>query len=91
MRTLYLTAYDVADPHRLRRVYRYLSAYRVGGQQSVPEIWVTPAELQRIRADLSDLLNSGEDRLHIFSLDPRMKVICVGHGKTFRAEFFSVI
>jgi CRISPR-associated protein Cas2 len=91
MRTLYLTAYDVADPRRLRRVYRYLNAYRVGGQKSVPEIWVTPAELQWIRADISDLLNPGEDRLHIFALDPRMKTICAGRGKTFTADFFSIV
>jgi CRISPR-associated protein Cas2 len=91
MRTLYLTAYDVADPRRLRRVYRYLGAYRVGGQKSVPEIWVTPAELRRIRMDLSDLLDPREDRLHIFALDPRMKTICMGHGKTFEAGFFSIV
>jgi CRISPR-associated protein Cas2 len=91
MRTLYLTAYDVANPRRLRRVYRYLCAYRVGGQKSVPEIWVTPAELAQIRADLSDLLDFQEDRLHIFALDPRMRVCCMGRGKTFDSNFFMIV
>ena len=46
-RTLYLVAYDVCgDPRRLARVGRYFHSYRVAGQKSVPEIWVTPAELQ---------------------------------------------
>ena len=47
-RNLYLVAYDVCDPKRLSRVGRYFHSYRVAGQKSVPEIWVTPAELQRV-------------------------------------------
>jgi CRISPR-associated protein Cas2 len=91
MRALYLTAYDVADPRRLRRVYRYLCAYRVGGQKSVPEVWVTPAELRRIRADLFDLLDAGKDRLHIFALDPRMETRVCGQGKKFDRPFFCIV
>jgi len=44
-RTLYLVAYDISDPRRLGRVCRSLKGYRVQGQKSVPEIWVTPAAL----------------------------------------------
>ena len=51
-RNLYLVAYDVCDPKRLSRVGRYFHSYRVAGQKSVPEIWVTPAELAHIQADL---------------------------------------
>jgi CRISPR-associated protein Cas2 len=91
MRTLYLTAYDIADPCRLRRVHRYLCAYRVGGQKSVPEIWVTPGELRQIRVDLAGMLDREKDRLHIFALDPRMRVICMGRGKEFDARFFSIV
>ena len=57
-RTLYLVAYDVCDPKRLSRVGRYFHGYRVAGQKSVPEIWVTPTELQRIRADMGQLLDA---------------------------------
>jgi CRISPR-associated protein Cas2 len=91
MRTLYLTAYDISDPRRLRRVYRYLSAYRVGGQKSVPEIWVTPAELRQIRVDLSGMLETTQDRLDIFALDPRMKTRVWGRGKTFEQTFFFMV
>ena len=45
-RTLYLVAYDVCEPRRLARVGRYFKSYRVAGQKSVPEIWITPAELR---------------------------------------------
>ena len=49
-RSLYLVAYDVCNPRRLARVTRYFHSYRVAGQKSVPEIWVTPAELAAKRA-----------------------------------------
>lgn len=44
-RKLYLVAYDVAEPKRLRQVRNYLIGYKVGGQKSVFEIWITPTEL----------------------------------------------
>ncbi len=89
-RTLYLVAYDVCDPKRLSRVGRYFHGYRVAGQKSVPEIWVTPAELQRIRADMSRLLDAQADRLQLIALDPRMRRRCLGQANTFSTPFFSV-
>jgi CRISPR/Cas system-associated endoribonuclease Cas2 len=40
-RTLYLVCYDVCEPKRLRRVHRYLMGYKVGGQKSFFECWLT--------------------------------------------------
>ena len=90
-RTLYLVAYDVCEPHRLQRVYRYLMGYKVGGQKSVFEIWVTPAELRHIRADLDGLMDASEDRLHILALDPRSKPRCLGRACTFRQNYFTIV
>jgi CRISPR-associated protein Cas2 len=91
MRTLYLVAYDVCNPRRLHKVCRYLTGFKVGGQKSVFEIWVTPAELTQIRADLEQLMDAGKDRLHIFALDPRMKPHCLGNGTHFEPTFFSIL
>jgi CRISPR-associated protein Cas2 len=91
MRTQYLVAYDVSNPRRLRKVCRYLTGFKVGGQKSVFEIWVTPAELEQIRAELDSLIDAEEDRLHIFALDPRMKPHCLGNGKNFDQTFFSIL
>lgn len=57
------------------RIYRLLSGYKVGGQKSVLEIWVTPAELHNIRTLLNKWLDTA-DRLHILRLDLRMQVRC---------------
>jgi CRISPR-associated protein Cas2 len=90
-RTLYLVAYDVCEPHRLQRVCRYLTGYKVGGQKSVFEVWVTDAELRHIRAHLDDLMEPAEDRLHILALDPRMNPRCLGRAHTFQQKFFSIV
>lgn len=91
-RTLYLVAYDICgDPQRLARVGRYFQAYRVAGQKSVPEIWVTPSELQTIQRDMKQLLDSSTDRLHLIALDPRMQRRCLGRAVTFSTPFFCVI
>ncbi|BBL34606.1 CRISPR-associated endoribonuclease Cas2 [Nitrosomonas stercoris] len=90
-RNLYLVAYDVCNPRRLYKVCRYLKRYKVGGQKSVFELWITPAELRTIRADLDELLDAQEDRLHILSLDPRMKTRCYGKASTFTAQYFCVV
>ena len=90
-RTLYLVAYDVCEPRRLSKVCRYLTAFRVGGQKSVFEIWATFAELKAIRADLGLLMDLTEDRLHILALDPRMTPRCHGRASTFTQKFFSIL
>ena len=89
-RTLYLVAYDICEPKRLSRVGRYFNSYRVAGQKSVPEIWVTHAELQRIRADMGHMLNADADRLQLIALDPRMRRRCLGRAHTFSTPFFCV-
>ena len=89
-RTLYLVAYDVCHPRRLARVTRYFHSYRVAGQKSVPEIWVTPTERATIETDMNRLLEAGEDRLQLIALDPRMTPRCMGLAETFHATHFCV-
>ena len=89
-RALYLVAYDVHDSRRLGQVCRYLKSYRVDGQKSVPEIWLTPAELHAVRASLRQLINPAEDRIQLIALDPRMKPRCLGRASTFSARHFCI-
>lgn len=90
-RTLYLVAYDVCQPHRLQKVCRYLTGYKVGGQKSVFEVWATPAELKHIRIDLDALMEPAEDRLHILALDPRMQPRLCGRATHFSENFFAIV
>src|SRR5690625_7189354 len=78
MRTLYLISYDVGHPRRLRQDFRYLQGYRVHGQKSVFECWITQGEKRQIVSTLHTLAELEEDRIHIFHLDPRTQVLSLG-------------
>lgn len=52
--------------------------YKVGGHESVFEIWATDAELREIRSELERLMLQDKDRLHIPGLDQRMQPRCKG-------------
>ena len=90
-RTLSLVCYDVSSPKRLHRVHRFLTGYRIGGQKSFFECWLTPAELQQVRRELAALIEPVEDRVHIFQLDPRMKIECLGVATPPRPGAFMVL
>lgn len=81
-RSLYLVCYDICNPKRLRRVRRFLNGYKVGGQKSFFECWLTPPELKAIREKLRELMDALEDRIHIFQLDPRMRTECYGQAES---------
>lgn len=89
--SIFLVAYDIAEASRLRRVYRFLLGYRVGGQKSVLEIIATPADLLHIENTLSTLIDPSEDRLHIVALDPRMRTRCIGRAQTFDSNHFAIV
>lgn len=78
----YLVCYDISDARRLQRVHRYLLGYKVGGQKSFFECWLTPPELQQMRRRLTALIDPGQDRVHLFQLDPRMTPEVFGVAKT---------
>lgn len=90
-RTLYLVAYDVADRRRLAQVRRFLLGWKVGGQKSCYECWLTPAEVSQVLAHLESLIDGAEDRVHVFQLDPRMKPKCFGVATTFSAPVFTIL
>ena len=81
-RTLYLVCYDICQPRRLHRVHHYLLGFKVGGQKSFFECWLTPPELREVRQSLRELMEVSEDRVHIFQLDPRMTNECFGQAST---------
>jgi CRISPR-associated protein Cas2 len=90
-RTLYLICYDVGDPKRWRRVHRFLLGYKVGGQKSFFECWLTAADLREVRRRLTELLNPEEDRAHIFQLDPRMRRELLGRATEAPTTYFLIV
>jgi CRISPR-associated protein Cas2 len=77
-RDLYLAAYDVADARRLRAALDLVRGYATGGQYSVHECWLTPAERAQLIVDAASILNEEEDRMLLLRLDPRGAAITLG-------------
>ena len=90
-RTLYLVCYDIADPARLNRVRKYLTGYKVGGQKSFFECWLTAAELTEVCRTLGELMDAQEDRAHVFQLDPRMARDLLGQARQPVTDVFMIV
>jgi len=90
-RTLFLVCYDICCRKRLYRVHKYLLGYKVGGQKSFFECWLTAAELREVRQTLERLLEPAEDRAHIFQLDPRMKNEGLGRATEPVTDVFMIV
>jgi len=90
VRSLYLVCYDIADHRRLYRVHKFLMGYKVGGQKSFFECWLTVGELAQVCRGLLDRMDVDEDRAHIFQLDPRQRIRQLGVAPPV-PEFFLIL
>ncbi len=79
-RKLYLVAYDIADPARLRAALHCVRNWATGGQLSVHECWLTAGELKELRRRMRRIIHPKADSLLIIRLDPRQKPITLGIG-----------
>ncbi len=77
-RDLYLAAYDVSHPRRLRAALALVRGYSTGGQKSVHEVFLTPYEKSELLHDMSLLLDEERDRFFLLRLDPRTRVFTLG-------------
>jgi CRISPR-associated protein Cas2 len=77
-RDLYLAAYDVADPRRLRASLELVKGYATGGQKSVYECFLSPVEKARLMQDMAWVLDENEDSFLLIRLDPRARVHTLG-------------
>jgi CRISPR-associated protein Cas2 len=66
-RHLYLLAYDVTDPKRLRKAHKTLTAWGAPVQYSVFRVRCTTRELERLRFELVKILDA-DDRLLVVRL-----------------------
>jgi CRISPR-associated protein Cas2 len=87
-RSLWLVAYDVRDPRRLREALEVVKAWSTGGQKSVHECWLTAAELTGLRCNLAAVIEPREDSLVLISPDPSRRVRTLGVARSPRDEAF---
>jgi CRISPR-associated protein Cas2 len=77
-RALYVVAYDVRHPRRLRRALHAVRAYASGGQKSAHECFLSQAERLRLFGDLRRVVDAREDSVVVLRLDPRGAPHCLG-------------
>ena len=79
MRKTYIVCYDIADPKRLRKVFKTMRAWGDHLQYSIFECQLTRMELVRLKGRLSDIIHHTEDQVLFVDLGPsrgrREKVI----------------
>lgn len=76
----WLVCYDIANPRRLGRVYRYINTVAVPVQYS---LYITENSAQgilKIRDRLAKLIDPGEDDVRIYSLPVRSHIVHYGRG-----------
>ena len=90
-RVLFIAAYDVSDPTRLRKVHKVVKRYATGGQKSVFECFLTPGEKRELLSDARSVLDEREDRLALLRIETRARPILHGIATpVVDPEFFYV-
>ena len=77
-RVLYIAAYDVSEPARLRKVHHVVKRFATGGQKSVFECFLTPAEREELLVDVRELLDEDEDRMALLRVEQRTRPMLLG-------------
>jgi CRISPR-associated protein Cas2 len=77
-RILYVAAYDIASPERLRAALAVVKGYATGRQKSVFECFLTEAERRTLLGAMEQVIQPAEDRFFLVRLDPRMAVRVLG-------------
>lgn len=57
-----IAAYDIREPRRLQQALHVLKGFSTGGQKSVFECFLTPAEHAELMRDMESLMDPEEDR-----------------------------
>lgn len=70
-RNVYLVAYDICDPKRLRMVHRKMQGFGDALQYSIFQCDLSAAERQLMVNALVDIIHHGEDRILIVNLGRR--------------------
>lgn len=77
---LWLVAYDIRDPRRLRRVHRYLRNYATPIQYSVFLYRATPTNIPHLLKGLEQHINPQEDDVRAYPLPGKLEYHTIGDG-----------
>lgn len=70
MRRTYIVSYDIADPKRLRNVFKKMRAWGDHLQFSAFECQLRKVDLVRLRSELAEIIHHDEDQVLFVDLGP---------------------
>lgn len=80
MKANYLVCYDIAEPKRLARVYKFMKGSGIHLQYSVFHCSLTWQQLLQLEEKISWLIDEEEDDVRIYPLPSNGKMIVMGCG-----------
>lgn len=77
-RPLYLVAYDIRNPSRLRHTLEIVKEYATGGQKSAYECYLSRSEREEILYRTDEVIDPEEDNLFLLRLNRHPRVHTLG-------------
>ena len=77
-RNLYIVAYDIADPKRLRKVHQVVKQYATGGQKSAFECFLSNGERVELIKQGCSLIDPKVDRFALIPVNQQGETIVTG-------------
>jgi len=74
----YLVCYDICDAKRLRRIHRLIRDWGIPIQFSIFEVEVLPKQCEKLKTELSQLMDLSEDKVMFYRLSPEQDRVCLG-------------
>lgn len=90
-RTLYLVAYDIREPRRLRKMLYLLKDYASGGQKSAFECYLTDGEKNELIEKARERMALQVDALLVMRLSGRQSIETLGKAVEPVDEIFTYI
>lgn len=80
MKSSYLVCYDISDPVRLTRIFKFMKGRGIHLQYSVFYCRLTWPELLNLKEKIKEIINEREDDVRIYPLPSNNRVIIMGCG-----------
>jgi CRISPR-associated protein Cas2 len=92
-RSFYVIVYDIVADKRRNKLAKYLESLGSRAQKSVFEIYLNPAELEKLNKRLIKMINAKEDAVRIYDLCSacRNKVHSLGIGQPASAPGLIIV
>ncbi len=77
-----IVAYDISDKKARQRVFRILKDWRIEGQKSVAECYLSYREAEELFIQLSEEIDTETDRLAVAWLHQPRRIKWLGEGRS---------